>query len=207
MSCKQEDFDYIIKRNDTFPPISYVVPDCEGIDLSQEGLSVQVSMWANSNLASSLGSADTNIKFKNNYNISCVEINNHIIVKKYNSFEYLKVVSVNYDSIEVLRAQLGSSARVWEKSNQLKIIKLFDVEGEKKISYNDSINLNGEKENNVSLQELIYNWGESDTSKPGEYFLEFKLIKNNGSTIEWSKKFPSKKEGIKIQIVDNNLEV
>lgn len=207
MNCKKENFDYLIKKSDTFPPISYIIPDCEGINLDQDNLVVEVNMWANSNLANSLSQTDTNIKFKKNYNITCVEVNNYILLKKYNSFEYLKVISVNHDTIEVTRGELGSAIRAWEKGNQLKIIKLFGIEGEKKILYNNYINLKGESENTVSGQELIYNWAEEDTSNPGEYFLEFKLIKKNNNLIEWTKKFPSEKDGIRLQIVDNSIEI
>lgn len=207
MTCKKQNFDYIIKRNDTFPPILYNLPECEEINLDQQEISVTASMWSNSNLAFELNDTNINIKLKNNYNISTVSVDDYILIKKNNFFEYFKVVSINSDELEVLRAQLGSVARNWQKSNQIKIIKIFDIEAEKQILYNDSINLNGQTENIVSSQNLIYNWADGDTSSPGEYFLEFKVSKIKNGVVEWTKKFPGKEEGIKVQIIDNNLEI
>jgi len=207
MSCKNQNFDYIIKKNDTLPSILYKISNCENIDLNQNNLIIKANMWANSSLANAISSTETNIKLKNNYNISAASVEDYILIKKHNYFEYLKVESISDDDIYVSRGQLSSTPRNWGKYTQIKIIKIVDVECEKEITYNEAINLNGEKENIVSQQNLIYNWFAGDTSNPGEYFLEFEVTKNNGGITEWTKKFPSEKEGIKIQIIDNNLEI
>lgn len=207
MICNNQQYDLIIKRGDTKPPVVYVMPDCDDIDLSDEAIQITVSMWSKANLSSKISSLDTNIKFKNNYNITSVSLDNYILLKKYNSFEYIKVIEVNHDSIIVTRAELSSDSRDWEKGSDLKIIKLLDVEGDKEILYNDIIDLNGQTQKMVSARRLIYNWVEGDTVKPGDYFMEFKVSKFDGPSLLWSRKFPLVEEGIKIQITDDNLEI
>lgn len=205
MTCGNKQFDFTIKRGDTAPPIVYNILGCENIDISSSNILVTVSMWANSNLAYKINSTDTEIKFKNNYNITAADIDNYILLKKYNSFEYLKILSVDYDLITVSRSELSSVARDWDKGVELKIIKFLDVEGEKEVLYNESMNLNGELQSIISAQNLVYRWNDNDTVKPGEYFMEFKA--SNIDPPAWTRKFPTSEEGVKIQIIDNNLEI
>jgi len=207
MACKNEVFDYIIKKNDTKPDIIYTIKECDNIDLEEEGLIVTASMWANSNLKNKILADSTYLELKNNYNLESIQENNLILIKKYNFFEYLEVSSLDYNKVNINRAQAGSSSRVGEKGNEIKIIKFLELEATKDIQYNTKIELNGETSNVKSMQNLIYEWKENQTSSPGEFFIEFKISKILNGEILWTKKFPSEKEGISIKITNNNVEI
>lgn len=207
MSCTESNFDYIIKKNDTKPFIKYKIQDCDDTDLTEDNLVVTASMWASSTLKNKIKINDTTLELKNNYNLEAVSSGDYLLVKKFNFSENMLVASLDNTLIAVERAQLGSDAIDFDRGNQIKIIKFYEVEAEKELEYNTQLNINGEQTSELSSQSLVYTWSEGDTSSPGIFFLEFKVSKVVGSETLWTKKYPSNKEGISIKITNDSIEV
>jgi uncharacterized membrane protein len=207
MGCTKPNFDYTIKKNDTKPFIKYLIEKCEDIDLSEENLIITASMWADSTLKNKLTNIDEYLELKNNYNLEAVKQGDYILIKKFNTSEHVIVSSIEETKINIQRAQLDSTAQNWIKGNEIKIIKFYEVEAEKEIEYNTSLNVKGEEETLPSSQNLIYKWQEGDTSSSGVFFLEFKVSKVDGEETLWIKKIPSHKEGISIKITNDSLEI
>jgi hypothetical protein len=207
MACDKENFDYIIKKNDTRPYVKYSMQDCEDIDLSEDDLFISVNMWANSNIKNKLSETDDYLELKNNYNLETIKVDDYILIKKFGSSEHFQVTSISDTKVYIQRGQLNSVAQSWARGSEIKIIKLYEVEAEKEIEYNTTLNIKGEEETVASSQNLLYKWSEGDTSSSGMFFLEFKVSKVDGEETLWTKKVPSNKEGISIKITNNSLEV
>jgi hypothetical protein len=207
MDCKEKYFDYIIKKNDTMPYIKYNVKGCDEIDLNEEGINITASMWSNSSLKNKINENETFLIFKNNYNLESVKEGEYILIKKFNKSEHMLCEEVYDNGIRVQRAQLSSEAISFGRGDKIQIIKFYEVEAEKEIEYNNSIDLNGKEKEEVSSQNLVYKWREGDTSSPGEFFLEFKVSKIIEDEIIWTKKYPSTKEGISIKITNDSIEI
>jgi hypothetical protein len=207
MGCTEPNFDYTIKKNDTKPFIKYLIEKCEDIDLSEENLIITASMWADSTLKNKLTNIDEYLELKNNYNLESVKQGDYILIKKFNTSEHIVVSSIEETKINIQRAQLDSIAQNWVKGNEIKIIKFYEVEAEKEIEYNTTLNVKGEEETLPSSQSLVYKWQDGDTSSSGVFFLEFKVSKIDGAETLWTKKIPSNKEGISIKITNDSLEI
>ncbi len=206
MGCTTPNYDYTIKKNDTKPFIKYTIESCDDTDLTEENLIITASMWADSNLKNKITTTDNYFELKNNYNLEAIKEEDYILIKKFNSSEYMLVESIDETKINIQRAQLDSNAQNWSKNNEIKIIKFYEVEAEVDIEYNTSLNVNGEEETSASSQNLVYKWRDGDTSSPGVFFLEFKVSKIDGDQVLWTKKLPSHKEGISIKITNDSLE-
>lgn len=207
MDCKEKYFDYVIKKNDTMPYIKYNIKGCDEFDLSEEGIQVYASMWAASSLKNKIKEDETFLMFKNNYNLEAANVGDYILIKKLNKSEHALCTEIYDNGIIVQRGQLNSTASNFNRGDKFCVIKFYEVEAEKEIEYNNSINLNGEEKEEVSSQNLVYKWREGDTSSPGEFFLEFKVSKVVGEEIVWTKKYPSNKEGISIKITNDSIEI
>jgi hypothetical protein len=207
MDCKEKYFDYIIKKNDTMPYIKYNIKGCDELDLSEDGISVTASMWSTSSLKNKINEDETFLMFKNNYNLEAVEEGDYILIKKLNKSEHTLCEEVYDNGVRVQRAQLSSEATSFGRGDKIQIIKFYEVEAEKEIEYNNSIDLNGKEKEEVSSQNLVYKWREGNTSSPGEFFLEFKVSKIVEDEIIWTKKYPSTKEGISIKITNDSIEI
>jgi len=108
------------------------------------------------------------------------------------------------------RAQLGTAALNWKKGTVVKMIRFINSPATKELVNSTSLNMQGDEETTLAESYLIYNWlDDFDTSLPGDYLLEFKVTKINSETsnVEWTRKYPSEKEGISVKILDGNLEV
>jgi hypothetical protein len=207
MDCKEKHFDYVIKKNDTMPYIKYSLKGCDELDVSEENIFVFASMWAPTSLKNKILESETFLVFKNNYNLEAANIEDYLLVKKVNKFEYMTVTEATEKGVFVQRSQLESSASNFNKGDKVNIIKFYEVEAEKEIEYNMYIDINGDQKEEVSSQSLVYKLKESDTYSPGEFFFEFKVSKIVDGEVIWVKKYPSNKEGISIKITNDTIEI
>jgi hypothetical protein len=192
--------DFLIRRHDTKPDYRVLIEDCDGpMDLTD--LVLEATMWANSKLKSAISDSDTYISFADGIGFNQVSIGDIIILDRPRDPERVLVVSIDEDakSIQVERAQGGTNAQSWKKGSPLKIVKFMDSPAKTEMVYEDVMELDGTTTTDV-LQEsyFIYEWNPYDTSLPGCYYMEFKLIKVE----EWVRRFPSDKEGFLIKITD-----
>ncbi len=212
MACNNNNYEFLIKRNDTSPSLRYKIFDCDSspIDLTED-YTIEASMWSNAKLKKDINTLQQEILFANNTGFETVTVGSNLLLKASNSYETLVVTSVDsyYNTLTVNRAQLGTNALNWKKGTVVKIIKFINSPATKELVNSTSLNMQGEEETTLAESYLVYNWIESDTSLPGDYLFEFKVTKTNPETqvVEWSRKYPAEKEGIFVKTLDGNLEV
>lgn len=192
--------DFVIRRYDTKPDYRVLMEDCDGpMDLTD--LILEASMWANSKLKNSISETETAISLADNIGFDQINVGDILLVERARNPEKMVVLSFDEDNkiVNVDRAQDGSTAQAWKKGSSLKIIKFLDSPAKIEMVYEDVLDLDGTVKEDV-LQEsyFVYEWSEQDTSFAGCYYLEFKLIKEEG----WVRRFPVDKEGFIIKIVD-----
>jgi len=197
--------DFLIKRNDNKPDFRVKVEDCDGpMDLTN--LVLEANMWASAKLKSALSLTDLNISLADNIGFNQIAIGDVIFVNKPRQAEYMLVTSfdeVNY-SIRVQRAYHNTTAQNFKKGQEIKIIKFMNSSSVTEMIFQDVINIDGTTSNDTLTESfLVYNWQLSNTSLPGCYTFEFKLMKMNSTDVEWVRRFPSNSEGYKIKIYDS----
>lgn len=212
MACNNNNYEFLIKRNDTSPSLKYKIFDCDSspIDLTED-YTIEASMWSNAKLKKDINTVQQEILFANNVGFDTVWVGGNLLLKTSNSYETLTVTAVDSynNSITVDRAQLGTAALNWKKGTVVKMIRFINSPATKELVNSTSLNMEGDEETTLAESYLIYNWlDDFDTSLPGDYLLEFKVTKINSDTsVEWTRKYPSEKEGISVKILDGNLEV
>jgi hypothetical protein len=192
--------DFLIRRHDSKPDYRILMEDCNGpMDLTD--LVLEATMWANSKLKSGISNSDNAISLADGIGFNQVSVGDLIVADRPRGSERMIVTSFDEDNriIYVNRAQDGTTAQNWKKGTPLKIIKFMNAPAKTEMIYEDVLELDGTVKDNV-LQEsyFVYEWSTSDTSLPGCYYLEFKLIKID----EWIRRFPNDKEGFLIKITD-----
>ena len=213
MACNNNNYEFLIKRNDTSPSLKYKIFDCDSspIDLTGD-YTIEASMWSNAKLKKDIDVSQQEILFANNVGFDTVWVGGNLLLKTSNSYETLTVTAIDSynNSITVDRAQLGTAALNWKKGTVVKMIRFINSPATKELVNSTSLNMQGDEETTLAESYLIYNWlDDFDTSLPGDYLLEFKVTKINSETsnVEWTRKYPSEKEGISVKILDGNLEV
>ena len=212
MACNNNNYEFMIKRNDTSPPLRYKIFDCDSspIDLTEDYV-IEASMWSNAKLKKDIDTAQEEISFASNTGFNTVGVGSNLLLKTSNSHETLAVTAVDsYNNIlTVNRGQLGTDPLNWRKGSVVKIIKFINSPATKELVNSTSLNMQGDEETTLSESYLVYNWLDSDTALPGDYLFEFKVTKINHDTsaTEWTRKYPSDQEGITVKILDGNLEV
>ena len=177
MPCNNNNFEFIIKKNDTNPPLRYKIFDCDSNPVDLEGdFLVEASMWSNAKIKKDIDDAQQDISFADNVGFETASIGSNLLLKTSNRYELMTVEDVDDINkiIYAQRAQLNSVASVWKKGSPIKIIKFLNFPATKELEYSDGIDINGEKTTSLSGSYLVYNWNGLDTSTPGEYFFEFK---------------------------------
>jgi hypothetical protein len=197
--------DFSIRRNDTKPDFRLQMQDCDGpMDLTD--LVLEGSMWARGKLKSTIEDDSTQISFADNVGFYQVAIDDVIIMDRPRSPEKMLVTGIDEVSktITVERAHESTTAQPWKKGSPLRIIKFLNVDSQTEMLYEDVTELDGTVNQNVLIESyFVYNWDIADTSLPGCYYFEFKLIKlNESSGVEWMRRFPTDREGFLIKIND-----
>jgi len=192
--------DFLIRRHDTKPDYRVLMEDCDGpMDLTD--LILEATMWANAKLKSNISPTDTVISLADNIGFNQVNVGDILVFDRTRGSEKVLVLSFDEDNrtISVERAQDGTTAQSWSRGSIIKIVKFINSPAKIEMVYEDVQNLDGTVTEEV-LQEsyFVYEWSSSDTSLPGCYYFEFKLIKDG----EWIRRFPIDKEGFLIRITD-----
>jgi len=209
MACADSKYDFIIKRNSTQPSLRLKVYDCDWSPIDLSKFEITASMWANAKLKKDINDSDFEILLANNVGLSAVVPGDVILLKNTGTHELVQVASIVNNAVMVTRGYFETTSTSWKKGTSIKIIKIMNSGATYDLVKEDVMKLDGTKELNVLVESyLVYNWFVDDTRVPGEYYLEFKVIERNAQDeIISSRKYPSEKEGIYLNILDNNLEI
>lgn len=185
--------DFCIKRNDTRPAFKISMTDCDGVvDLTDENLALEASMWFDAKLKTAIDSSDLIISFADNIGFDQVMIGDIILTGRARSPEKMVVTSIDEinKTIEIERAQYSTVAQDWAKGTSLKVFRFFNQPGQIESVFDDVTDVEGTTTNQLVETFLVFNWDAVDTSLPGCYWFEFKLMMMSGADVEWTKRMP-----------------
>lgn len=200
--------DFCIKRNDTRPVFKMAISDCEGaIDLTEDGLILEASMWFNAKLKSNLDDSNTTIQFADNLGFNQILVGDTIVTGRPRNPEKMVVIAINESekSIDVERGQYGTIAQSWDRGTDLKVFRFIDEPAEIESLFEETTSLEGVVSEELVETFFVFNWTSEQTSMPGCYWIEFKLTKISSApgveATDWVKRFPMS-EGWMISVID-----
>lgn len=172
--------DFVIKRHDTKPPIKIAVDTCEGaLDISDENLAVEASLWAKAKLKKGITNSDTYFGLADNIGFEQAMVGDIIVMKRARRPEHMLVTAFDEENklIQVQRGYNGTPATSWKKGTSLRIFRMMNSPGEIEIVADDILQVDGSTaEDEIVDSFLVYEWKPNDTCLPGCYWLEFKLL-------------------------------
>lgn len=212
--------DFIIKRHDNMPPFKVEFDSCDdSLDLEDETLVVEASMWANAKLKKDITDSQDYIELMDGVGFYQVQIGDVILMNRVRGYEYLSVTGFDETNkrIYVTRGHASTLAQAWKKNTELKIFKFMNSAASISLVLEDVVSEDGTVERDKVTKRLLnYNFTASDTCLPGCYYLEFKIIKFGvseetttisgcglGSGILWIRRIPLEGEGFLVKIVDS----
>ena len=98
----------------------------------------------------------------------------------------IKYIDEVSKTIEIERAQNSTISQDWPKGTSLKVFRLLNQPSQIESVFDDVTDFEGTTTNQLVETFLVFNWDPIDTSLPGCYWFEFKLMKMSGSDIESS---------------------
>lgn len=229
--------DYIVRRNDSRPPVRLSLSTCDGpLDLTEEGLLVEANMWALARLKRDVTSEGTIIEFADRVGFYQVRPSDVIVVDHVRGPEHLLVDCIDEENyqVHVIRGHHATTAKSIKKGTYLRIFKFMDSSASIDLTKGPVIQEDGTvKKDQLLDTSLIYDWKSGDTCMPGCYYFEFKVMKLKeaadpedsvnypstcsyavpfncgfGEQIEWIRRFPSSGEGLLVRVEDSpTLEV
>jgi len=171
--------DFQIKRHDTKPALKVAIEDCDGaFDLSDDNLVVEVNMWANAKLKSTITNTDTYFGLADNIGFEQTMVGDIIVMERVRSPEHMLVLGFDEQNklIQVQRGYNGTQACGWKKGSKLKIFRLMDAPGEIEVIQGEVM-----QEDGTTLADLesflVYEWTAESTCVPGCFWVEFTLLK------------------------------
>lgn len=200
--------DFCIKRHDTRPSFRVSVSDCDGVlDLTDENLVLEASMWFETKIKSAINQSATVISFADNIGFNQVLVGDLIVTNSVRYPEKMVVSSIDEvaKTVTVQRGQNGSTAQPLGRGASLNVFRFVDSPAEIESVFGDITNLDGTVNNELLDTFLVFNWEGNQTSLPGCYRMEFKLMRISPSTadVEWTKRFPLGSPGFLINVVDS----
>jgi len=200
--------DFCIKRHDTRPPFKISMSDCDGpIDLDEEGVVAEASMWFDAKLKSALVPSSTQIRFADDIGFESVLVGDTILTSRARSPEKMVVVSISESArtVTVSRGQNGTTAQAWEKGTGLRVFRFMDEPASIESIVESVESIDGAVSDELADTLLVFGWTPEQTSMPGCYWLEFKLLKISPGTsaVEWVKRVPLSSDGFVINIIDS----
>jgi hypothetical protein len=198
--------DFCIKRGDSKPTFRVLVEDCDGaVDLTDENLVLEASMWFRTKLKHVLNASSSELSFADNVGFDQIAVGDVILTDRPRNPEKMLVLSINESAktLGVERAYDSTTAETWAKGTSLRVFRFQDEPAEIQSFFEDIEGLDGNSSEELTDTFMVFNWNSSHTSLPGCYWLEFKLIMMEGSSIAWTKKTPLSREGFLINIADS----
>lgn len=179
--CTGQTPDIVMKRHDTLPPFKYLVLENNApLDLTDENLVLEVSIWANAKLREDVTPDATYFRLANNIGFEQIIVGDIIVMDRVRRPEYMLVTGFDENNhlVQVQRAYQATEASLWKKGTSLKIFRTMNAAASIESVLGDEIQQDGTVLHNQLLETyLVYNWDPKDTCTPGCYWLEFKLLK------------------------------
>jgi hypothetical protein len=179
-ACSGQCSNFYIKRHDTRPDFKVLVEDCNGpMDLTDENLVVEVSMWTDTKIKTAITTSSTYFRLADDVGFDQIMVNDIIVVDRVRLPEQMLVLGFDETNklIEVQRGYHGTIASDYKKGQAIKIFRILNAAGSIESVYEDTLNLDGTTtEDQLSETYLVYRWQPSDTCVPGCFLLEFKLL-------------------------------
>lgn len=202
--------DLCIKRHDTKPYLKVSLSDCDGpVDLTEEGLAVEASMWFDAKTKSDLSSSATQLRFADDIGFDSVSVGDVISTSRSRSPEMMLVSAVDESAktLTVVRAQDGTTPRAWPKGTPLTVFRFMNESAQIESVFEQVEGVDGSSSEQLVDTLLVFEWTPEHTSVPGCYWLEFKILKvspsTGGGVVEWVKRVPVSSQGYMIRVVDS----
>jgi len=175
--------DLTIRRHDTKPVFRFDIEDCDGpIDLTD--MVLEVSMWVAAKLKKAITTADTYFGLADNVGFDQAQVGDIIVMGRVRAPEQMLVTGFDEANklIQVQRGYNGSIIANYPKGSSLKIFRILNAVGTTEMVREDIPQVDGTTKTDVlTRSSLIYEWQAGDTCNPGCFWLEFKLLKMEGS--------------------------
>jgi hypothetical protein len=180
--------------------------DCDGVvDLTDPNLVLEANMWFSAKLKSPIGASSSSFSFADNLGFDQVLVGDVIVMDRTRNPERMLVSSIDESAktVTVQRAHGGTAAQAWPRGSGMRVFRFMNAPAIIESVYGDVTSVDGTITNELLETFLVFEWGGNTTSMPGCYWLEFKLMMLNSSSIEWSKRMPLSGEGFLVNIVDS----
>ncbi|NBT57185.1 hypothetical protein EBT16_00215 [bacterium] len=200
--------DFCIKRHDTRPSFRVAVSDCDGVlDLTDENLVLEASMWFETKIKAAVNQSATVISFADNIGFDQVLVGDLIVTNRVRNPEKMLVSSIDEvaKTITVQRGRNGTTSQSLARGASLNIFRFVDSPAEIESVFGEVTQVDGTVTNELLDTFLVFNWTDQQTSLPGCYRMEFKLLRISPTTaeVEWTKRFPLGLPGFVINVVDS----
>lgn len=180
--------DFVIKRHDTYPAFKVSAEDCDGaIDLTDENLVLEASIWATAKLKAAITTDDTYFALADNVGFNQMMVGDVIVMEQVRRPEHMLVEAFDETNkfVQVQRGYNGTPITTWKKGAKLKIFRTMGGAAEIQTVLEDVQQEDGTVlEDQLTETLLVYNWAALDTCTPGCYWLEFKLLKMEDGVLE-----------------------
>lgn len=196
--------DLCIKRHDTNPHFRVSMTGCDGpVDLTEGTYSVEASMWFDAKLKAAVTDSSTDIAFADGIGFDSVMAGDVVVTSGSRTPERMTVTGVD-ESARTVQVSRGQDARAWDRGTSLKVFRFADQAASAESVVDSVDNMDGTASEVLSDTVLTYQWASGQTSMPGCYWLEFKILKMaDESTVEWVQRVPLSADGFVIRIVDS----
>ena len=222
--------DFIIKQHDTKPVLKVSISDCDGpLDLTGDGLIVEMNMWANAKLKKALTVEDSYFSLTDNVGFNQIMVGDVVVMDRVRSPENMLVTAFDETNklVQVQRGYHGTTASAWARGTGMKIFRALNVSAEIESILEDIPQVEGpDLVDQLVETHLTYQWTSVDTCSPGCFWVEFKLLKMSdealsmlsftpsltpddfgcsmGEGVEWVRRFPVDAEGFLVKIMNSN---
>lgn len=200
--------DLCIKRHDSRPSLKIAMSDCDGpVDLAQEGIAVEASMWFDAKLKSDISASDSELMFADNIGFDSVMVGDVISTSKSRSPEMMLVTAVNESTkaVSVDRGHAGTGPQGWPKGSPLCVFRFKDEAANIESVFEQVEGLDGTVSEELADTFLVFDWRPEHTSAPGCYWVEFKVVKvvTGSGDVEWVKRVPLSSQGFMVRVIDS----
>jgi hypothetical protein len=198
--------DFCIKRYDSRPYLKVSMEDCDGVvDLTDPNLVLEANMWFSAKLKSPVSVSSSSFSFADNLGFDKVLVGDVVVMDRTRNPERMLVSAIDEaaKTVTVQRAYGGTVAQAWPRGSAMRVFRFMNAQSTIESLYGEVTSLDGTVTNELLETFLVFEWGGNTTSMPGCYWLEFKLMMLNASSIEWSKRMPLSGEGFLVNIVDS----
>jgi hypothetical protein len=185
------------------------VEDCDGaVDLSDENLVVEASMWFDAKLKSGVDELATSLSFADNIGFDQVAVGDLLVVSRPRSAEKMLVTGVDevFKTVSVERGYDSTLASAWPKGVGIHAFRFLNQQAEVEMVMDEVEAVDGSVSEVLSESYVSFPWQPSHTALPGCYMIEFKMTMMDGSSVAWTKRIPLSKDGFMVRVINSPTE-